>query len=423
MMTPDINRPIPAAIDGRTWTVADSPNGSGGTDTRRADMYAPLNSTPTARMIRNHELIHARITPRTGAHDAAKKHGVSIDAMQWSEDYRVGLLQSKLRLVDREAFDASEAATFAKNIAGNPRMVAGALLATRSTPFQCARIVAALVAAGWTDDAIGDTLTGVDEIIAAAYPAKRGAGRRPRGGGTKFKPAGFTRYTVPLALAFDARFPEAGPPGAGGERMDDETRRAGQRVQRIRGAGRWGVIERIVKAPMSRTVRPRRPVGRRFSDAGVIPSAVHRLPVDGSIFSTRRRARGGTILCDASGSMNYDDADIERIISNAPAATIAFYSGYRGEGGYKGRIVIASHRGKAASVAEVRKALKGGNNYIDGPALRWLAKQPGPRVWVSDEDVGGAGGDFGRGGTCHAECRMICAAGAIKIVPNIDAVR
>jgi hypothetical protein len=31
----------------------------------------------------------------------------------------------------------------------------------------------------------------------------------------------------------------------------------------------------------------------------------------------------------------------------------------------------------------------GRGNVIDGPALRWLASQPGPRIWISDGRVTG----------------------------------
>jgi hypothetical protein len=418
------NRPVPAAIDGRKWTVSDSPGGGGGTDTRKADMFAPLSDSPTARMIRNHELIHARITPAVSAGEAAKKHEVSAEALQWAEDYRVGRLQTRMGLVDAEAFTEAEAAVFVKGIVHSPRLVAGALMATLSTTDQYCRlfdaIQAAAPAAGIDDRDIDDMATAIEEIVDMAYPhRRRRRGRMPKD--QRFTKRGFTAHTVPLARMFDERFPVAPPPGH--ERRDEETRRATKQVQRVKGAGRWGVIERIVKLPHSRTVRPRRPISRRFSDMGVIPSAVHRLPVDGAIFSVKRRARGGTILCDASGSMAYDDADIERIITEAPAATIAFYSGFHSSTGYAGRIVIAASAGKAATVGEVYKALKGGNNFIDGPALRWLAKQPGPRWWVSDEEVGGAGGDFGIGGPCWQECRMICSAGSIQSVRSIDMVR
>lgn len=413
----DTNRPVPAAIDGRTWTVADSPTGGGGTDTKRADMFAPLGSTETERMIRNHELIHARITPRTNAGDAAKKHGVSVDALQWAEDYRVGLLQSRLGLISPDALTGDEAAQFAKIFSRSPRAMAGAILATNSTPHQRNRLVAAALIGGYDAADMDDLIRAVNEICALAYPSRHRGRRRPA---SRFKPTGFAKHTVPLAQLFDARFPETPPPGA----PSDEARQAYKKVQRVRGNEKlWGIIERIVTLPLVRSIRPRRPLGRRYRDCGVIPSAVHRLPVDMAIFTTRQRARGGTILCDASGSMGYDDSDIERIMSTAPAATIAFYSGHHSGAGPAGNIVIAAKNGKAASVHDTYQALAGGNNFIDGPALRWLAKQEGPRIWVSDQEVGGAGHDYGRGGVCHQECMAICYAANIQIAATIDEVR
>lgn len=414
----DTNRPVPAAIDGRQWTVSDAPHGfSGGTDTKRADMFAPLASTPTARMIRNHELIHARITPRVNVSDAAKKHGVTVDALQWAEDYRVGLLQSRLGLIDVDAMNEEESATFTKGIVANRRLVAGIMLATLSTPSQYVRLRLALRAHGFDEFDLDEICAAVREIAVAAYPTRR---RGRRGKGVRFKAAGFAKHTAPLALMFDSRFPMEPPPG---EQRSEEARQANKRVQRIKGTSKWGTLENVIRLPLTIPIRPRRPIGRRFSDSGVIPSAVHRLPVDGSIFATRRRARGGTILCDASGSMEYLDEDIERIIRTAPAATIAFYAGHHSAAGPAGNIVIAAAGGRAAAVDEVYKALAGGQNFIDGPALRWLAKQDGPRTWVSDEEVGGGGNDYGRGGACHAECRQICIAGGIAIAHTIDDVK
>ena len=418
MKTPVQNRPVPAAVDGRRWTVSESPNGGGATDTKKADMFAPLQDGPTARMIRNHELIHARITPRIDAAGAAAKHGVTASALQWAEDHRVGLLQRRLGLVDVDALSAEEAAAHAKMFAHSHRMVAGALLATLPLPDQFRRLYDAFIGAGVDPDDLAAVANKLRSMIAVSYPSARRRGRRPAAS-SKFKPTGFAKYTVPLAAAFDAVFPESGPSSDG---ELEEARRNNRRVERVKSLGRWGVLSRVCKAPFSRAIRPRRPIGRRFSDAGVIPSAVHRLPVDGSIFATRRRARGGTILCDASGSMNYSDEDIERIISMAPAATIAFYSGTKNGGVCSGSIVIAAQSGRAASVDDVRKVLRGGHNLIDGPALRWLAGQPGPRFWVSDEEVGGVS-DFGRGGPCWQECRQICTAASVTIVPDIDKIR
>ena len=55
-----------------------------------------------------------------------------------------------------------------------------------------------------------------------------------------------------------------------------------------------------------------------------------------------------------------------------------------------------------------------GGNVVDLPALRWLAKQPGPRVWVSDGAVTGSG-DLPNDEITKA-CRELCMTAGIKQV-------
>lgn len=424
MLANDMNRPVPAAIDGRRWVVAGSGGLSGATNTRRAELFAPLVDTPTARFVRNHELMHARITPHVDPSAVAKKNGCTFEALQWSEDWRVEKALARRGLIPPDAISDAEADLIAANVGMDPRLAAGAILSNWDCHGRhgfCGgprdRIQDAMVRAGWKPEALGRIIDKVEWIIdgamAAAFPRRR-RGRRPAVHPIETS-KGFAKITIPMARMFDAEFPP------GGETTDGSGR-PNPVVDRIPGMSQWAPIADIRKLPMPNHVRPRRPVGRRFSDAGVIPSAVHRMPVDGSIFGTKRRAKGGTILCDASGSMNYDDADVSRILREAPAATVAFYAGAkRGKASF-GRIIIGASNGRAAAVDDVMRALPGGHNLIDAPALRWLARQPAPRVWVSDEGVGGMS-DFGTGGVAHAECLAICRAAGIRIVPHIDALK
>ena len=416
MFLPDRNRPVPSAIDGRQWTVRDCPVGAGGgSDMRRADMFAPQASTPTARLIRNHELVHARITPRTDPVTAAKKHRATIDALQWAEDFRVHLMATRRRLVPYDAMDDGECESFIKNVIHSRRLVAGVFLAMQPLGVQSDRIAGALARAGMPPADIAGIRAAVRSIVDVVYAPYRTARRR----GIMARPTGFAKLSAPLARAFDIEFP-TDPPPKGRDGGNDPA--IVNKLQAIVGRGKWGRLLDCVELKLTRAVRPRRPLGRRFEDTGVIPTAVHRLTVDGAVFASRRRVKGGTILCDYSGSMSYDDSDIERIIQGAPAATIAFYAGGRRGGKPVGRIAIAAKNGRAADCEAVQRAMPGGENFIDGPALRWLAKQPAPRFWVSDEGVGGVD-DFGVGGACHDECLAICRAANIKIVPAIDELK
>jgi hypothetical protein len=188
--------------------VRESANGGGGCNTKRADMFAPLSSTPTARMIRNHELLHAKITPRVDAAAEAAKAGISQEAIQWSEDYRVGLAQYRRDLVDVEALDEAECAAMAKNICHDRRLVAGAMLALLPLPEQRIRLETALALAGWEPDAIGTIRDTLREITGVAYGPYKG-----RRAAMRWKPTGFRKITLPLAQYFEHEFPSAPPPG------------------------------------------------------------------------------------------------------------------------------------------------------------------------------------------------------------------
>jgi hypothetical protein len=422
MMIPDTNRPVPAAIDGRRWSVTGSPGDlTGATDTRKANLLAPLADTPTARMVRNHELAHARITPRTAASSATKRHKLSMEALQWSEDNRVGKFLDRRDMVDDDALTDSECDAVAQACGASDRMIAGALLVNWWQEPQRYRMIEAFERRGVDPATLAAIESRVDAMIEGVKAAA--AGRRRRNMEAQRRKvfetqAGFKAWTVPLARAFDFEFPEG---GEGGDRHDrGEDRATAQRLKTVKATGSWAPVTDVFRPRLDRAVKPRRAPARRFSDCGVIPSAVHRLPVDGAVFGAKRRVKGGTVLCDASGSMHYDDSDIERLILEAPGATVAFYSGSRGR--RSGRIVIGAERGRAATVEAVRRALPGQDNLVDGPALRWLARQPAPRFWVSDEGVGGLT-DFGIGSDSHAECRAICRAAGIKIIPHVQALR
>ncbi|NBW17591.1 MAG: hypothetical protein EBR82_57405 [Caulobacteraceae bacterium] len=423
MKIPDTNRPVPAAIDGRRWTVAGTPGDlAGATDTRKAVLHAPLADTPTARMVRNHELVHARITPRMAAATVCKRQRVSMEALQWSEDNRIGNFLWYREIVDADAITTAEADTIAQVCGGSERTIAGALLVHWFLGEQRARLSDAFERRGVDPVTIETIESRLESIVKAAAATAAPRRRRRRAGDRRIfdSVAGFKKYTVPLARAFDFEFPEGGGGEAGGTRRDHDTQAAAQRLRTVKATGSWAPVTDVFRPALDRAIKPRRAPGRRFADCGVIPSAVHRLPVDGSIFATKRKVKGGTVLCDASGSMDYCDEDIERLILDAPGATIAFYAGSSPR--MSGRIVIGAAGGRAATVRDVRRALPGRDNLIDGPALRWLARQPGPRFWVSDEGVGGVT-DFGRGSDSHAECVAICRAAGIKIIPRIGALR
>lgn len=142
---------------------------------------------------------------------------------------------------------------------------------------------------------------------------------------------------------------------------------------------RWAQAVREV-APM----RHRTPLkGRSVSPEGDALAAPWRLHVDGAVFRQTKGRRGGAVLIDASGSMHLSAEDVQSVVSLCPAGVVAAYGGE----GARGTIRILARDGVMATHPSAFEFHTG--NCVDGPALRWLACQPGPRVWISDGIVTG----------------------------------
>jgi hypothetical protein len=85
--------------------------------------------------------------------------------------------------------------------------------------------------------------------------------------------------------------------------------------------------------------------------------------------------------------MGWDRDEVREVIRLLPASTIAGYTGYgRGMDFYHGDIRIIADKGKYDDNA-IDRLHDYGNNNIDLDALKWLAQQDEPRIWVSDQQV------------------------------------
>jgi len=113
---------------------------------------------------------------------------------------------------------------------------------------------------------------------------------------------------------------------------------------------------------------------------------LHRWLMDGAVFRRRARKRGGTILVDGTGSMSLEADALDRLLlATLPGTRVAVYSGSEDRGTL--RIVAEGSRRAAAEHLKT----PGRDNIVDLPALEWLARQPQPRVWVTDGGVTGIG--------------------------------
>ena len=171
---------------------------------------------------------------------------------------------------------------------------------------------------------------------------------------------------------------------------------------------------RITRATLSRgRGAGRGPRSWRAAPEGGVVRFASRWPFDRAIFRRRARSARGTVLIDVSGSMKLDPAALDRMLAGTRAGlVVAIYSGSGDEGEL--RIVAAGAR----RAADARLRPPGAGNIIDVPAVAWLARQPAPRIWVSDGHVTGIGDRASR--KLRSQCETICCRARIRRVPKLD---
>ena len=134
---------------------------------------------------------------------------------------------------------------------------------------------------------------------------------------------------------------------------------------------------------------------------------------DRAIFRKPARSARGTLLIDASGSMKLDAAKLDAMLaSTRPGLVVAVYCG----SGDDGELRVVAQGPQRARDAELKPP--GNGNIVDLPALQWLARQPGPRVWVSDGHVTGKGDKASA--RLRRECEALCCRAGIRRAEKLD---
>lgn len=399
-MSPPAPLPLPEAIAPGPWQIEAAP-GDG-----RASMVAlgrggggrllvPLGGGERERVIRRHELAHVAWTPR----GRRRPYGIPETVMQHSEDARIMRRLSTLGMPARVRVlsDDELLATVEALAAGDlGRLeVASLLLATSRTPD--GELMAELVAE--VDRALPPIVRAIWWTTVGAEPwpkparALEAAARlvalfRPPDDAPRASRTG--SLALPGALA-PAR---VGKHAAGGRDGDPRPPRTipimrARRSERDAAGVDWAPLTIVEPAlPLTLPARRRGRAGRPASEGRLAdPARLHR---DGQAFRARRAARAtplGAALIDLSGSMAIDARDLERLVAASPGAVVATYCGQAD--GQRGALYVVARGGRRA--AEHQLWPPGHMNLVDGPALEWLGRQPGPRVWVSDGAVTGRG--------------------------------
>ena len=343
-------------------------------------LEVPFGADATSRVVRAHELLHARVSPHP-RHLADALVEVDARALECAEELRVNELLARLghdvaRLVDGSeraggervaaSGDWAEAVCFAVAVAGTGAERPFLTGVRRIRPEWVAGLRATVRAArarvgGLSSERLG--ATALDEV------------GRPRG---------FVEATLEVARLLTRASGARAPLGP------DEVRRYRRALadgRRRPPSGRFAELA-LVDAralardpvPALRRVRP--------SVTGVDLRYPSRLATDPlrRAFVRPVRAVGGVVLVDQSGSMAIDVEELAGLVRRSPGALVLGYSHRPGDHGVTPNAWVLVAGGRVAT------SIPSGNvgNGVDGPALRLALaerRRGEPVVWVTDGQV------------------------------------
>jgi hypothetical protein len=386
---PERALPLPEAIDGQEWTVLEAPHphSSFVSDSVRV-MQVPFGTSHAERMVRLHEMVHAKESP-PDEEFARACHELDEEIVQLCEDSRINgqlrrlgfplgdidgvLPQYRMDYIARESHPATLAAA------------AAATVGTTDGEVICEGIPEYERKAIWRfGQNLGSALMHKPQALPDFSETKRLAKEIIDLFGLPQQPA----KELPINIRQLEQLPPP-PPIPYGTEFGEMT---------IEEPPLTVILPGKMKQGHRRKVSDFR--GRRLHKVG-------RLASDGRVFGRKiPRPGGGSILIDTSSSMDLSNKEVLHLCSVFPGGVIAAYSGV---GQLYGTLRVIARKGR-----RVRDDLlqpPGGGNTVDGPALDWLAKQQEPRFWISDAGVqGGAAG--------LRYCLTVCIRNGIKRVDN-----
>lgn len=411
------------------------------TDIVGKHMVVPVGNEEVDRVIRAHELMHARVSP---AHDFGQwlVRGIATEqALICVEEARVNFLIGKAGFDTKHLGDGSETAT-------------GTRLAEMKDWAACV-----YTAAGYANCGGGkDFLTGVRRVNRAWGAALKDIMKRLEKELEKAHKAGTLASTevdprnglAPLGFAHTERLAEwldriantnpvddnaDGDDGAKGDQQEKDNNKKAP-AKRGEGEGKqndkpnpelakinpndygrgliptWGVL-RPARLPLTRQAKGGLGKKRVAAAIGRNPRRIQNALVDPNrrVFDAARKGNGGVVLIDGSGSMALETRQILEITEHAPGCTVAVYSADKEN--LKDNLWIIADNGRM--VEDIPK--RNGGNGVDGEAIRWALKQrkraATPVVWITDGGVHGLGYQGAWGGY-HDTLAMDCIKEVIR---------
>lgn len=411
-------------------------------------MVVPVSQAETDRVIRAHEMVHAKVSPADDFILWLNRGIASDSALRAVEEVRVNYL------VKKAGFDPMT------HLSDGSELSAGEQLSSRGDWSGCVySAVAFTCSAGLKDfltgvrrnnrawgEALREITKKVEKEISKAD--RRGTlGSTDRDPRTGLAPLGFA-HTERIAEMVD-RF--ANPPkkeedehgdenNADGREQDNEhganeksNRNQGgkadkapldkEEIKKINpvtavggGVPQWAQLK-VRKLPLTRHAPGGLGRKRRANDMGRNPRRIQNALADPykRIFDSTKKGNGGVVLIDGSGSMSLTTEDIVKIVDSAHGATVAVYS--TDSANVKDNLLILAEKGKMVQSLPERN----GGNGVDGPALKWAINQRqhanAPVVFITDGAVHGIG--HGYNDLLAMDCINMVLKHRVIVRPNV----
>lgn len=370
-------------VDSRPWTVFEGSTNRGSASCNLTEriLEVPFGPGAQARVVRSHELMHARVSPHA-KHLMRALSEVSPRALECSEEFRVNTLLARLH------FDVALLCDGTEKLGGRRLGEAG----------EWAEAVCFFVAVLGTG-AEKEFLAGIRQSRAPWLGALRAIGKRALAhmnqlstetiGATRLNdeglPTGYVASTLVLARlltqSMSARVPTT-----------PEELRAFRRSLELGGrrpaTGQFATL--VFDDSITHSPRPGRANVRRArsTSTGSVLRYPGRLLTDPQrrAFSQRIAHHGGVVVIDQSGSMDLSLEALRDIARSAPSALVIGYSHRPGDLGTTPNAWLLAERGSVATICPTGNV----GNGVDGPILQWaLVQRRGqePVVWVTDGQV------------------------------------
>lgn len=384
-------------------------------------MDVPVGDTAQERLVRAHEMMHAKASPAEEWQAWIDRGMATPQALEVAEEFRVNTLVARAGFDIKALTDGSEKATgeriglnedwaqgvymtaafagtgrLAPFIAGvrkhNPEWAKSYKALASRLAFMAKKIETFMLGATRIDKQSG--LAPYGFVYAEAWAMMLDQIANPpksdEDEDAENSPEGEANAVV---LGEDGEGIRGGV-GEGGKKVPTKPRVNADEIKKMKPMkkiGGWWDDLRVERCPMPRVSPGGMGRKKRAADRGRYPRRIHRMLVDPQrrVFDAKKRGNGGVVLIDGSGSMHFTQSDIIKLVEAAPGATVAVYSS-RGNKETPNLFIVAD-KGRMAAVAPERET----GNGVDRPAIEWAITQKqhaaAPVVWITDGAVHGPG--------------------------------